>query len=261
VSQASQTVSAPGITSRAGAQFQFAGQRVLVTGASSGLGLATVERLCAAGAEVIAAARNAQALDALAKRTGCTPLVMDVSDEASIASGFANLQALDGLVNCAGITSLEAATTLQAKSFDQVMAVNARGAALVVRHAAAAMIAAGRGGSIVNVSSQAGLVGLADHLSYCASKGALDAMTRVWCIELGRYGIRVNSVNPTVTLTAMAELAWSEPAKRDPVLAAIPLGRFAQPAEVAQPILFLLSDAASMISGITLPIDGGFTAR
>lgn len=261
MSQASQTMSVASTTFRAGVQFQFAGQRVLVTGASSGLGLVTVEQLCAAGAEVIAAARNAQALYVLATRTGCKPLVMDVADEASIVSAFANLPALDGLVNCAGVTSLEAATALRAKSFDQVMAVNARGAALVVRHAAAGMIAAGRGGSIVNVSSQAGLVGLDDHLSYCASKGALDAMTRVWCMEFGRHGIRVNSVNPTVTLTAMAELAWSDHAKRDPVLAAIPLGRFAQPVEVAQPILFLLSDAASMISGITLPIDGGFTAH
>jgi NAD(P)-dependent dehydrogenase (short-subunit alcohol dehydrogenase family) len=104
-------------------------------------------------------------------------------------------------------------------------------------------------------------VALDDHLSYCASKAALDAITRVQCAEWGRFRIRVNSVNPTVTLTPMAAMAWSDPAKRDPALAAIPLGRFAQPAEVALPVLFLLSDAASMISGVSLPVDGGYTSR
>lgn len=113
----------------------------------------------------------------------------------------------------------------------------------------------------MNVSSQAALVGLDDHLSYCASKAAMDAITRVLCVELGVYGIRVNSVNPTVTLTPMAVKAWSEPSKRDPALRGIPLGRFAEPREVAEPVLFLLSDSASMISGVALGIDGGYTAK
>ncbi|MCA8163644.1 SDR family oxidoreductase, partial [Burkholderia cepacia] len=139
--------------------------------------------------------------------------------------------------------------------------------ALVARAVARKMIARdGRGaaqarGSIVNVSSQAALVGLPAHLGYCASKAAMDAITRVLCIELGPHGIRVNSVNPTVTLTPMAQFAWSDPEKRAPMLAAIPLGRFAEPDEVVEPILFLLSDAASMVSGVSLPIDGGYTAR
>lgn len=123
------------------------------------------------------------------------------------------------------------------------------------------MIANGRQGSIVNVSSQAAMAALPGHLGYCASKAAMDAMTRVLCLELGPKGIRVNSVNPTVTLTPMAERAWADPAKRDPMLAAIPLGRFATPREVALPVAFLLSSAASMISGISLPIDGGFTSH
>lgn len=141
------------------------------------------------------------------------------------------------------------------------MNVNARAAAQVASRIAAAMIEAKIPGSIVNVSSQASLVALDDHLGYCASKAALDAITRVQCAEWGRFGIRVNSVNPTVTLTPMAQMAWSAPAKRDPALAAIPLGRFAETAEVALPVLFLLSDAASMISGVSLPIDGGYTSR
>lgn len=241
--------------------FDFSGRSILVTGASSGIGRVTVEMLCASGAQVVAAARNVGELARLAEETGCEPLVLDVGDEAAIDDALASLDVFDGLVNCAGTAMLERAIDTTAASFDSVMDVNARGAILVARHVARAMIDAKRAGSIVNVSSQAALVGLEDHLSYCASKAAMDAITRVLCVELGGYGIRVNSVNPTVTLTPMAVKAWSEPSKRDPALQAIPLKRFAEPREVAEPVLFLLSDSASMITGVTLPIDGGYTAR
>ncbi|HEY1996505.1 SDR family oxidoreductase [Paraburkholderia sp.] len=241
--------------------FDFSGRSILVTGASSGIGRATVELLCASGANVVAASRNVNELAHLAEETGCDPLVLDVGSPEAIHEALADLDAFDGLVNCAGITVLEKAVDTTAESFDRVMAVNARGAALVARHVARGMMAGRRQGSIVNVSSQAALAALDDHLSYSASKAALDAITRTLCIELGPYGIRVNSVNPTVTLTPMAVQAWSDPARRELALQGIPLRRFAQPHEVAQPILFLLSDAASMISGVALPIDGGYTAR
>ena len=242
--------------------FDFSGRSILVTGASSGIGRVTVEMLCASGAQVVAAARSVNELARLAEETGCEPLVLDVGDEAAIDEALGSLDVVfDGLVNCAGTTVLEPAIDTTAASFDRVMNVNARGAALVARHVARGMIDARRAGSIVNVSSQAALVGLDDHLSYCASKAAMDAITRVLCVELGVYGIRVNSVNPTVTLTPMAVKAWSEPSKRDPALRGIPLGRFAEPREVAEPVLFLLSDSASMISGVTLGIDGGYTAK
>lgn len=243
------------------ATFDFSGRSILVTGASSGIGRATVEALCASGASVVAAARNVNELARLAEETGCEPMMLDVSDESAIDDALGSLEAFDGLVNCAGIALLERAVDTTGASFDRVMAVNARGAVLVAKHVARGMIDAKRAGSIVNVSSQAALVALDDHLSYSASKAALDAVTRALCVELGPYGIRVNSVNPTVTLTPMAVQAWSDPAKRDPALKAIPLHRFAESAEVAAPIMFLLSDAASMISGVCLPIDGGYTAR
>ncbi|MCP2085494.1 UNVERIFIED_ORG: NAD(P)-dependent dehydrogenase (short-subunit alcohol dehydrogenase family) [Paraburkholderia sediminicola] len=210
---------------------------------------------------MVAAARNVNELARLAEETGCEPMMLDVSDESAIDDALGSLEAFDGLVNCAGIALLERAVDTTGASFDRVMAVNARGAVLVAKHVARGMIDAKRAGSIVNVSSQAALVALDDHLSYSASKAALDAVTRALCVELGPYGIRVNSVNPTVTLTPMAVQAWSDPAKRDPALKAIPLHRFAESAEVAAPIMFLLSDAASMISGVCLPIDGGYTAR
>jgi NAD(P)-dependent dehydrogenase (short-subunit alcohol dehydrogenase family) len=242
-------------------QFDFSGRSILVTGASSGIGRTTVERLCASGAKVVAAARNVEALAQLAGQTGCKPLALDVSDEAAIAGAFAALGPFDGLVNCAGVTGLAPAIDTTAEGFDRLMAVNARGAALVARHVARGMIDAKRAGSIVNVSSQASLAALDQHLAYCASKAALDAITRVLCLELGPYGIRVNSVNPTVTLTPMAVEAWSEPTKRAAALERIPLKRFAEPHEVAAPVMFLLSDAASMISGVALPVDGGFLAQ
>ena len=242
------------------AQFDFSGQRILVTGASSGIGWEVAQQLLSSGAEVYAIGRDASALEKLAGQ-GCLASRVDVADQPSLAAVLADLPVMHGLVNCAGISILESATEVSAEAFDQVMSVNVRAAAMIAGAVAKRMIAEDVAGSIVNVSSQASLVALDDHLSYCASKGAMDAMTRVQCGEWGRHGIRVNSVNPTVTLTPMAQMAWSEPSKRDPALAAIPLGRFAETAEVAAPILFLLSSAASMISGVSLPIDGGYTSR
>ena len=233
---------------------------MLVTGATSGIGWEVTRQLLASGADVYAMGRDPVALEKLTG-LGCTALRVDMADHSRLSTVLADLPVMHALVNCAGISILEAASEVSAHAFDQVMAVNVRAAAIVAASVATAMIGEGVAGCIVNVSSQASLVALDDHLTYCASKGAMDAMTRVQCGEWGKYGIRVNSVNPTVTLTPMAQMAWSEPSKRDPALAAIPLGRFAQTAEVAAPILFLLSNAASMISGVSLPVDGGYTSR
>jgi len=239
--------------------FDFSNRRALVTGASSGIGRAVAVRLARSGAAVTAVGRNTAVLDALHAEAGCTPLAIDVGDAAALERALATLPAFDLVVNCAGIALLESALDLQAESFDAVMAVNARAAALVASRCGRAMIAAGVRGSIVNVSSQAALVALDAHLCYCASKAAMDAITRSLCLEFGPHGIRVNSVNPTVTLTPMAEEAWADPAKSAAVLRNIPMGRFAQVEEVVAPILFLLSDGASMVSGVALPVDGGYT--
>ncbi|SFQ17865.1 SDR family oxidoreductase [Variovorax sp. 770b2] len=239
--------------------FDFSGRRAFVTGASSGIGRAVAVRLAQSGASVTAVGRNAAALDALQAEAGCTPLMIDVGDATALERALAPLPAFDLVVNCAGIALLESALDLQAESFDAVMAVNARAAALVASRCGKAMIAAGLRGSIVNVSSQAALVALDAHLCYCASKAAMDAITRSLCLEFGPHGIRVNSVNPTVTLTPMAEAAWADPAKSAAALRNIPMGRFAEVQEVVSPILFLLSDGASMVSGVALPVDGGYT--
>lgn len=145
--------------------------------------------------------------------------------------------------------------------FDRVISINARGSLLVIKYAAASMIRLGRGGSIVNVSSQASLAALNGHISYGSSKAPLDNITRVAALELGQYNIRVNGVNPTVVMTDMSNFYWGRPEIGGPFLEQMPLGRWATEDEVASPIVFLLSDDASMISGVSLPIDGGYTAR
>lgn len=239
--------------------FDFSGKRALVTGASSGIGRAVAAQLAHSGAQVTAVGRNADALKALQAESGCSPLALDVADVTALEEALAPLPAFDLVVNCAGTTRIERAIDLQARSFDAVMAVNARAAALVAARCGRAMIAAGVRGSIVNVSSQASLVALDAHLCYSASKAAMDAVTRALCLEFGPHGIRVNSMNPTVTLTPMAEQAWSDPAKSAAALKSIPLGRFAQVNEVVAPILFLLSDGAAMVSGVALLVDGGYT--
>lgn len=115
-------------------------------------------------------------------------------------------------------------------------------------------------GSIVNISSQAGLVGLMEHTVYCASKGAVDAFTRACALEYGPYNIRSNTINPTVILTEMGRLWWSDPVIAKPMLDKIPLNRFGEVEDVVNAVLFLLSDKSSMINGCSLPIDGGFVA-
>lgn len=233
---------------------------VLVTGAAGGIGGAVVRMLCALGAEVIASDIDTDKLSALATQTGCRTLVFDIGSEDSIQ------QALDGgklwgLVNCAGWAGpLETPMDVEADIFDRTIAINTRGPLLVLKYAARAMIAGGAGGSVVNVSSQAGLVGLDGHLSYGASKAALDGVTRVAAAELGKYGIRVNSVNPTVVMTEMSRQYWGRPEIGGPFLEKMPLGRFATQDDIAAPVVFLLSKGAAMITGVSLSVDGGFTA-
>ncbi len=233
---------------------------ILVTGASGGIGGATVRQLVAAGATVIANGRNAKALTDLARETGCRTLPFDLTSEDEVKAAMDGLD-LWGVVNCGGWGG-EIATPMDTdiSVFDKVMAINARGALLVTKYASQIMVAAGKGGAIVNVSSQASLVGLRGHISYGSSKAALDNITRVSALELGEYNIRVNAVNPTVVMTPMSAWYWGRPEVQGPFLDTMPLHRWATEDEIAAPIVFLLSDGASMISGVTLPIDGGFTA-
>jgi len=239
----------------------FSGRKVLVTGASGGIGAATVRRLVGQGATVYAGGQDAAKLSKLADETGAEPVSFDLTSEDEIRTAVSGLD-LWGVVNCGGFGG-EIATPQDTDIavFDKVISINARGSLLVIKHVTPGMIAGGRGGSIVNVSSQASLVALSGHISYGSSKAALDNITRVSALELGRYNIRVNSVNPTVVMTEMSAYYWGRPDVGPPFLEQMPLGRWATEDEIAAPISFLLSDDASMITGVSLPIDGGYSCR
>ena len=239
----------------------FNGRTILVTGGSGGIGGATVRHLVKANAKVIASGRSQSALDAIAKETGCRTLAFDLASEEEIRNALEGLD-LWGVVNCGGFGG-EIATPMDTDIdvFDKVITTNTRGALLVIKYTSRSMIRLGRGGSIVNVSSQASLVALRGHISYGSSKAALDNITRVSALELGPYNIRVNGVNPTVVMTPMSAWYWGRDDIQGPFLEQMPLGRWATEPEIAAPIVFLLSDGASMISGVSLAIDGGYTAR
>jgi L-xylulose reductase len=239
----------------------FNGRTVLVTGASGGIGGETVRQLVAASADVIASGRSEEALQALHAETGARVLPFDLTSEDSVRDALDGLDVY-GVVNCGGFGG-EIATPMDTDIdvFDQVITTNTRGSLLVIKYTSRSMIRLGRGGSIVNVSSQASLVALRGHISYGSSKAALDNVTRVAALELGQYDIRVNGVNPTVVMTPMSAWYWGRDDIQGPFLEQMPLRRWATEPEIAAPIVFLLSDGASMISGVSLPIDGGYTAR
>jgi L-xylulose reductase len=239
----------------------FTGRAVLVTGASGGIGAATVRRLVRRGATVYAGGRNTEALAKLANETGVRPVPFDLTSEEEIRTAVSGLD-LWGVVNCGGFGGeIAAPQDTDIAVFDKVISINARGSLLVIKHVTPGMIERGRGGSIVNVSSQASLVALSGHISYGSSKAALDNITRVSALELGKHSIRVNSVNPTVVMTEMSAYYWGRPDVGPAFLAQMPLGRWATEDDIAAPITFLLSDDAAMITGVSLPIDGGYTCR
>ncbi len=233
---------------------------ILVTGATGGIGGAIVRHLTEVGADVIANGRNMETLAQLASDTGCRTLPFDLESEDDIREALEGLD-LWGVVNCGGFGG-EIATPMDTdiSVFDKVISINARGALLVTKYASQSMIRLGKGGAIVNVSSQASLVALRGHISYGSSKAALDNITRVSAMELGPHGIRVNGVNPTVVMTPMSAWYWGRPDIEGPFLKTMPLQKWATEDDIAAPVVFLLSDGAAMISGVSLPIDGGFTA-
>jgi len=237
---------------------RFDGKRILVTGAGKGIGRDIARLLAACGAQVVALSRTREDLDSLAGEINCETITADIGDADQARAAAAQAGVVHMLVNNAGISIPESFLDTSPDSFDQTMAVNVRGAMIVSQVVARGMIDRGFGGAIVNVSSQASQASLADHTAYCASKGALDQLTRVMALELGAHNIRVNAVNPTVTMTPMGKMAWGDPARSGPMLAKIPLGRFADPIDVAHAVAFLLSEQAAMIHGATLPVDGGF---
>lgn len=239
-------------------QIDFSGKRALVTGAGKGIGRETAIVLAEYGAEVVAISRTHADLESLKTIIGCQTIQADLSLPQEARRAAEEAGDIDLLVNNAGISILKSFFETTVEAFDQIMAVNVRAVLLVSQVIARKLIGRSQPGAIVNVSSQSSIRALPNHTAYCASKGALDQLTRVMALELGPHNIRVNAVNPTVTLTPMGEMAWSDPAKSAPMMARIPLKRFARPRDVAETIVFLLSEQAHMVNGVVMPVDGGF---
>lgn len=166
---------------------------------------------------------------------------------------------IDILVNCAGVALVAPFEDLTQDMWDRTLAVNLTAPFALTGEIVPSMIKQGRG-KIVNIASQTGVIGADDHAAYAASKGGLISLTRVLAGELGKHNIQINSVCPTVILTPMGEKVWGPPEKGDPMKAKIPLGRFGQPVEVADLVLYLASSASDFMTGGTVMLDGGYTA-
>lgn len=247
---------------REGPLADFTGRTVVVTGAAAGIGRAIAEAFDAHGAQVALLDRDHAVLDAAA-RLGArhAGLVVDVQSEDAVEAGarrvLAELGPVDILVNNAGIGPLAPAERYPTVDWDRTLSINLRGAFLCARAFAPSMIERGRG-RVINMASQAAVVGLEGHVAYCASKAGLLGMTRCMALEWGPHGLTVNAVSPTVVETELGLMSWSgevgEKAKAN-----IPTRRFARTDEVAASVLYLASDEAAMINGNNLMIDGGAT--
>ncbi|WIB25637.1 GolD/DthD family dehydrogenase [Curtobacterium sp. MCSS17_015] len=244
----------------------FSGRVAVVTGAASGIGNAVAHALADRGARVavldVRADASTAAADALAG-SGHLGTACDVTDQDSVERAVAEVVdatgRIDVLVNCAGIVALAPAEELGADAWARTLAVNLTGTHRVTQAVGRHMLAAGHG-RVVTIASQAAHVGIDGHAAYCASKAGVLGLTRVLALEWGRRGVTVNTVSPTVVLTALGRSAWANEAglrHQDE----IPTGRFATPDEIAAAVLFLAGESAAMVNGADLRVDGGFTIR
>ena len=245
--------------------FRLEGKRALVTGASSGIGLAAAVALGQAGAHVVLVARGLHALEAVtaemtAAGMSAQSLQLDITDIAATEAAIEAHGPFDVLVNSAGLARHGAALETAPEDFDAVMDVNLKAAYFLTRTVAKGLIAAGRGGSLINLSSQMGHVGGVDRAVYCAMKHALEGMTKSMAIEWGAQGIRVNTLCPTFIRTPLAEQTLAIPERRAWIESMIKLGRVGEVEDLMGPVVFLASDASALMTGTSLLIDGGWTA-
>jgi NAD(P)-dependent dehydrogenase (short-subunit alcohol dehydrogenase family) len=242
------------------------GRVALVTGGGNGIGRATCHALAQAGAHVAVTDVDHAAASKAAAEIGGEAHLLDVADEAQVSDVVAAVAdrhgRLDILVNNAGLGARMPSVEMPTERWRQVLAVNVDGGFFCAREAGRHMLGASRG-AVVNVASIMGLVGGVHYpnLAYHTAKGAIVNFTRALACEWAPQGVRVNAVAPTFARTRLTEPLLAEEAMAARLMQDTPMGRFVEPEEVAAAILFLASDAATMITGVTLPVDGGWTAR
>jgi NAD(P)-dependent dehydrogenase (short-subunit alcohol dehydrogenase family) len=246
--------------------FRLDGRRALVTGGGRGIGLAAASALAEAGAHVTLGARTRSEIEDAAaairaRGDKADALTLDVTDLDAVKHTIAAAEPFDILVNNAGTNRPKFLMEVTVEDYDVIMGLNVRAAFFMAQAVARRLIEAKRPGSIINISSQMGHVGAARRTVYCASKHAMEGFTKAMAVELAPHNIRVNSLGPTFLETPMTRPFFENKAFRDEVLSKIKLGRLGQLHEITGAIVFLASDASSLMTGSALVVDGGWTAE
>ena len=245
--------------------FALAGKRALVAGASSGIGLACAVALAEAGADVVLAARRkdklADAVEAITARgLKASALQLGIEDVQGVESSVAAQGPFDIMVNSAGLARHSPAVETKPEDFDEVMGINVRGAYFLAQAVAKGLIAAGKPGSLITISSQMAHVGGIDRAVYCASKFAVEGFTKAMALEFGPKKIRINTICPTFIRTPLTEQTFENPERVKWIEEKIKLGRTGVVEDIMGSVLYLASDASSLVTGTSLLVDGGWTA-
>ena len=249
-------------------RFSLAGKRAVVTGATKGIGFEICSVFADAGCDIVAVGRSQAGLSdvvEMIEAKGQRGLAV-MADLATVKGPFQAAHraleyfgSVDVLVNCAGIALVAPLLDVNVEDWDRTMAVNLRAPFILAQTLAPAMIAQ-RSGKIINISSQTGVIALKDHAAYASSKGGLNALTKSLMAELAEHNIQVNAICPTVILTPMGRKVWGDPAKGQPMIEKIPLGRFGEPVEVADLALYMASSASDLMNGAIVMLEGGYSA-
>ncbi|WP_333827183.1 SDR family NAD(P)-dependent oxidoreductase [Pararhodobacter sp.] len=245
--------------------FSLAGRRALITGAGRGIGRAIADVYAQAGAEVWLCARSADEIDAAVTELRgaghkAHALVGDVTDVPGFAAAVAALPGLEIFVNNAGANRPKPQLEVTEDDFDAIAGLNLRAAFFALQAVSRKMIEGGRGGSIINMSSQLGHIGAAHRTLYCATKWGIEGLTKAVSIELAPHGIRVNTICPTFVETPLTQPYFEDPAFLDHCLSRIRLGRLGQVGDITGAALYLASEASSLMTGSAMMLDGGWTA-